>query len=517
MATTTAPRTSRSSAGPLKPFTRDHWRKYASRLILDTEEPWPIDDDPWMLEVVDDIFAGFREVWLLVPEGNAKTTLMAGVALYGADFASSPWIPVGAASRDQAEILFGQAAGFVERTEGLDVRKHPRGRFKVFEGYRQIKSTANGGRGIKVYAADKATGDGVIPFPYALIDEPHRHKDLGLYRTWKGKLRKRGAQIVAISTAGEPGTDFEDTRDEIRNQATDREYRNPCHLRASGPSVVMHEFKVPSTDQAKDLELVMLANPLSVTKEADLREKLESPTLDYGEDWLRLTCNIPARSSRAALADVDWGNAFTKKGIPEDATIAIGADFAWSHDTTALAPLWAPSSDFRLLGAPTILTPPRDGTMLDPQEVKDAFDWYISHYNVEVVVADKTKAQDTLLWLEQERGIDVIDWPQTLPFEILEYERFMEAIRGGASPDDHQRRDSWLKHTGDPGLRRHVMNAIARKVPGDKRVFDRPSSSRNASKQDRRVIDALKAASMVHSRYVDATLAPKKSKAVHFL
>jgi hypothetical protein len=42
------------------------------------------------------------------------------------------------------------------------------------------------------------------------------------------------------------------------------------------------------------------------------------------------------------------------------------------------------------------------------------------------------------------------------------------------------------------------MNAIARKVPGDKHVFDRPATSRNASKQDQRVIDALKAAAMVH-------------------
>jgi phage terminase large subunit-like protein len=469
---------------------------YAGRLVLDTGEPWPIDDDEWMLEVVDDIFAGYREVWLLVPEGNAKTTLMAAV---------------GAASRDQAEILFGQAAGFVERTPGLDARQYQPGRFKVFEGYRQIKSTINGGRGIKVYAADKATGDGVIPFPYALIDEPHRHKDLGLYRTWKGKLRKRGAQIVAISTAGEPGTDFEETRDAIRNAATEREHVTECHLRAAGPTTVMHEFKVPKAEQAKDLRLVRRANPLSVITEQDLREKLESPTLDYGEDWLRLTCNIPARSSHAAISDADWDHAHTDEEIPEGAAIDLGADFAWSHDTTAIVPLWMPSPELRLLGPPRVLTPPRDGTMLDPQEVKDAFDWFLTQYKVRRVVADKTKAQDTLLWLQNERGVDVVDWQQGLKNEIWEYERFMEALRGGASPDDRERRESWLKHTGDPELRRHVMNAIARKVPGDKRVFDRPSTSRNASKQDRRVIDALKAAAMVHcSAVMDA--APKRSK-----
>jgi hypothetical protein len=67
-------------------------------------------------------------------------------------------------------------------------------------------------------------------------------------------------------------------------------------------------------------------------------------------------------------------------------------------------------------------------------------------------VADKTKAQDTLLWLENERGVDGRRLAADLKNEILEYELFMEALRGGASrPDDRERRESWLKHTGDKG------------------------------------------------------------------
>jgi hypothetical protein len=45
-------------------------------------------------------------------------------------------------------------------------------------------------------------------------------------------------------------------------------------------------------------------------------------------------------------------------------------------------------------------------------------------------------------------------------------------------------REGWLKHTGDLGLRRHVMNAIARRMPGEKYRFDRPSRSRNERQQD---------------------------------
>jgi hypothetical protein len=52
-----------------------------------------------------------------------------------------------------------------------------------------------------------------------------------------------------------------------------------------------------------------------------------------------------------------------------------------------------------------------------------------------------------------------------------------------------------LKHTGDGGLRSHVLNATARRLPGGDHRFDRPNQSRGKD-QDRRVIDALTAASM---------------------
>jgi len=351
MGTATRSRRSVARRANPGPFTRAHFERYVSRLVLDNGDQWPIGDDPWMLDVADDLFAGYREVWLLVPEGNSKTTLMAAFGLYHLDFTPSPWVPVGAAARDQAEILFGQAAGFVERTPGLNARVYAGGRFKVFEGYRKIASMVNGGRGMKVYAADKATGDGVIP-TLCLVDEPHRHKDLGLYRTWKGKLRKRQGQIVALSTAGEPGTDFEETRDTIRDAAPDREYLSECHLRAAGPTVVMHEFKVPHPDKARDLRIVKMANPLSVITEQDLREKLESPTLDFGEDWLRLTCNIPARSSHAAITETEWDNALRDEEIPKDEPIDLGADIAWKHDTTAFVPLWMPEKDVRRCWCP---------------------------------------------------------------------------------------------------------------------------------------------------------------------
>jgi hypothetical protein len=55
-----------------------------------------------------------------------------------------------------------------------------------------------------------------------------------------------------------------------------------------------------------------------------------------------------------------------------------------------------------------------------------------------------------------------------------------------------------LKHTNDPGLNRHVLNAIARPLPQGDLRFDRPSQTRQGGDQERRVIDALTAAAMAH-------------------
>jgi len=463
-----------------KAFTVDHFRAYAELLVLDTNERWPIRD--FQLEIAESFFADFKEIWAIIPEGNAKTTLMAGIALYGADFAPSPWIPIAASSRDQAEIMFGQAAGFVERTPGLEKR------FRVFEGYRKIKSLRNGGKGIKVYAADQGTGDGVIPYPFALVDEGHRHKDLGLYRTWKGKLGKRGAKIGMISTAGEPGTDFETTRDSIRDSATDR-HREGSYLRAEGGGVVMHEFKVPDIDQAKDLAVVKQANPLPTISEADLAEKLGSPTLDYGEDWLRRTCNIASRSAHAAITDEEYDRAYTDEMPAEGEAVDVGLDIAWKYDTTAVIPLWVPEYHRRVFFDPRILVPPRDGSMLESRLIKEAFEEINERNPIGLVVMDREKGETIAEWLIEELGVKVVDRGRTNEPASQDYVNFMDGLREG-----------WIKVPRDPTFRQHAMNAVVRNLAGDRKRFDRPSDSRrNPREQDRRVIDGLDAASMVHT------------------
>jgi phage terminase large subunit-like protein len=318
----------------LEPFTVEHFRVYASRLVFDdgrTREP-----EDWQLDYAREVFRGVvvpgagrrraldvAESWLLVPEGNGKTTFVGELALYGADWALRPWIPVGASSRDQAKTLYTQAKGFVDNTPGLARR------FKCFDGYRAIRplnpktGKPRSGRGVEICPWDPATNDGVIPFPFFICDELHRHPDMTLWRLWKGKSRKRGAVGIGISTAGEPGTEFEEARDRVREQCARITRRHGGTL-YRGNRMSMWEYRLERPELAQDPEAVAAVNPLSTVTPEDMAEELESPTLDIG-DFKRLKCNLPSRSTFAAITDEEWAKARSElPAIPDGERIDCG-------------------------------------------------------------------------------------------------------------------------------------------------------------------------------------------------
>ena len=327
------------------PFTLEHFRNWASQTILDTGDPWiPEDFQEWFVE---DLFSGIPEVWLVVPEGNGKTTLLAGLSLYHCEFRPFASIHIAAASREQAEILYRQAEAFVLRTPYLTERVHSpvqeaKGkrklevpRFTCLEGYRRINH-ASGGR-IQVFAADDRTGDGVIP-TMGVIDEPHRQKDLSLYRTWSGKLAKRAGQIVAISTAGAPGSDFEITRTKIR-MAAEYVERNGAFTRYVSRRVVMHEWALPDEADPDDIVAVKGANPFSGITLETLQDKHDSPTTTPNH-WLRYTCNRAALDFDnwlGANAETVWSELTEPYEFVKGAPTWVGLDIGLKRDSTGRA------------------------------------------------------------------------------------------------------------------------------------------------------------------------------------
>jgi hypothetical protein len=471
-----APTRRRTRPQGAQPFTVPHFTQWALDLELDNGEPWRVED--YFGAFLEDYFAGIPENWLIVPEGNAKTTNLGGLACYLLEFRSFAAVPWAASSRDQAEIGYRQAEGFVLRSERLKAI------LKCQEGYRRIKRLDGKGR-MQVFAADDSTGDGIIPTD-AFIDELHRHKNLRLYRTWRGKLGKRGGQLATISTAGEPYSEFELTRERIR-QETPLIERRGSYVHCRSDKIALHEWAVPEGGDVEDMATVKAANPFTGITEPELAAKFTTPTMSLAH-WRRFVCNLPTRSENAAIEEAEWQAAITTDQIPVGQAIALGLDVAWKYDTTACVPYWHRDSEYRLFGTPKILTPPRDGTMLDPYLVKRSIAEIHERNPIGTVVMDTSRAEELGLWIEEEIGAVVVDRAQTNQFAVEDYDRFMEALRA-----------KWLRHPNDPEFNRHVLNAIARLLPQGDARFDRPSSTRQGGDNDSRVIDALTAAAMVHS------------------
>jgi phage terminase large subunit-like protein len=453
--------TSRRSAGALSPV--EHFAAYCRKLRLDNGERFVL--EPFQELVAGDIFSGFSETWMIVPEGNGKTTFMAALALYHGDYTESAFVPIGASSREQAEILYRQAEGLVMRTPGL------RERFKCQEGYRRIKCLRTGGR-IQVYAADDRTADGIIP-TLALLDELHRHRNLRLYRTWRGKLLKRNGQIVTISTAGEPGGEFEDTRANIRQMAEDVKV-DGCHTRAVGDDIVLHDWAVPRTELARDMDAVALANPLESLTAGVLRKKRDSPTMT-DEHWLRFVCNVATSLAGKGISPEAW-DALSEPGLEVDRDLTgFGfLDVAFEVDTTGIGVLLWEGDERRLVVDTVVLSPP----VRESQIVREILDRHERYPNLKGWVMDPS-AGATQMVQQLEKGEHPLQVARgSGPLEYVGHSQDNAPMSQAAVRFDEAVRSGWFVHDGDRTLRAHVLNGVRKPTGPEKYRYDRPAVRR---------------------------------------
>ena len=438
-----------------RPFTLKHWRDWCADLILDTGDsfrPQGFQDD-----FVRDLFAGWAECWLVVPEGNGKTTLLAALALYHTEHRPFAVVPVAAASREQAEIMYRQAEGFVFRSPRLHQMVHSdlqvvKGKrktevpaFQCLEGYRRINHFT-GGR-IQVFAADDRTGDGVIP-TLGIIDEPHRQRDLSLYRTWSGKLLKRDGQIAAISTSGEPGSDFELTRRRILDGADTRK-RKGAHTRVTTRRVVLHDWSLPEGEDPTDLRAVKRANPLKHITVPLLREKLNSPTMTM-HHWLRFVCNRPTMDTDTWLgpdAVAIWERLEDPWEFEPGAQTWVGVDVALKRDTSAVVAVQRRGDGHH---AQCRIWAPSPGTPVDATEIMQYLREMSALYDVRAISFDPRFFDVPAAYLTDE-GLPMLEVPQSVERMTVAIGGLYEAIMAGR-----------LTHDADEVFAQHILNAVPR-------------------------------------------------------
>ena len=454
-------------------------------LILENGKPLIVEE--YEAVFLSSMFSGVVETLILLPKKNGKTTILAALAIFHLCTTRDAECVIAAASRDQAAVLLKQAQGFIKRSPGLLARLDVK--------QRNITHRMLGGV-IRILASDADTADGVIP-TLALVDELHRHKSPEMYGIFRDGLGPRNGKMLTISTAGShPETPLGQMHKAARKLPSYTESGAYKSALSDGHEFALHEWSLNPKDDVEDMAVVKTANPASWQTEEALAVRHNSPSMKAWQ-WARFACNIWVSGEDAAVNPKDWADCKHGK-IPRGETISAGLDLGWKWDTTALVPLWMPEKTRRVFGVPKIIVPPRDGTNTDPEKVKKAIiDLHKRNPISQLVFDPNTGGEQMAIWVEQELGIEVVSHSQQNVPMSLAYDRFMEALREG-----------WIEHPFDEEFTTHVLNASARIGTDGRAKFDRPSSSRNAAQQDRRVIDALIAAAMVNA--VAGAVAPKQ-------
>ena len=266
--------------------------------------------EPFQRTMLRPHFAGGRELVIVVPKKNGKTTLLAALMLYHLQTVPEAECVIAASSRQQAEILYNQAVSLIRRAEMSDV-------FAVRPGIREIRlqpksgprmkqaGVGESGARVRVLAADAGTADGVIP-TLALVDELHRHRDSNLYGVFRDGLGPRNGQMITISTAGYR---IDSPLGELRAlaHAMPTFKRNGTRNTARSPdgSFIWQEWALKDTDDVSDLKRVKRANPASWVSAKWLKERYDSPSMTPGQ-WARFACGIWTEGEDPWISAPEW-------------------------------------------------------------------------------------------------------------------------------------------------------------------------------------------------------------------
>ena len=291
----------------------------------------------------------FRRVACGIAKKNGKSTLLAGLGLYllTSDGEPMPEVYSAAADRDQASIIYREAAAMVRASDALykRVRLKPAAKVMAYRDgeYKALSAEANTKEGLNIHGL--------------LFDELHAQKTPELWDTLKyGGAARRQPMIFWISTAG-----------------VDRESicfmqwtiaKNVQESRAVDISVLPCIFETAENEDPWSEETWKKANPsYGITiSERDMREAAESARSNPAEEnaFRRYRLNQWTRQESRWISTEKWDacrSDYDEESVKRK--VWLGLDLASTTDLIALAALtdeekpktffrfWAPESALR--------------------------------------------------------------------------------------------------------------------------------------------------------------------------
>ncbi len=381
-------------------------------------------------KIVEEIFSPRRETLVLIPRGCGKSTLLAAVALWSLLRGRGQQIVVGAASREQASVLFDIARSMAAHPEIAPLVEITRREIRTQDGW------------LKVIAADGPKQHGLI-LDLAIVDELHAHRHDDLYIALRTAMQKRpGARMVTISTAG---ARVETPLGALRERAMKlpKVERDRAFTRAEGENLAMLEWALPEGTEIDDLDAVKAANPASWITLEGLREQREAV---HELAFRRFHANVWTGGEAPWILADEWDACDGEPELDGPGMKVIGIDAAVSSDTCALALVRKePDEIFHVVWR--IWTPTqRDRVPLaDVEEV--CREWAQAH-QVDAIVYDPRFFERSAQVLEDE-GFNVVEWT---------YKRNASAAGTLHEIISHER----LRHGGADLPRRHALAAEVR-------------------------------------------------------
>jgi phage terminase large subunit-like protein len=473
MATATAPPKTQASPSSTASATLDDFREFCKQ-ALTVNEGGPLLVEPFQETMLSDYFGGTRSTVILISKKNGKTSLLGALALFHLLTVEDAECVIAAASRDQAAIMLRQIRGFIRRNRELA---------EILEVTQRVISCEETGGQIRILASDVDTVDGAIP-TLVLIDELHRHKNPDVYGVLRDGLGPRDGRMVTISTAGDDENSPLGVLRQKAYQASGMK-RDGAYRYVRTRDFCLHEWALDPEDNRDDLEVVKTANPASWQTIEELRRRKEDPSM-MAWQWARFACGVWMAGEESAISEKEWRACAGAEEIPPGTVgVLVGVDLAQKWDTTAFVPV-AKLEDKAVVGKPSILTPPQDGTSLPYEEVWAVAQQMADKYPGCRFVFDPTRGGEQLFQqIEGEiEGVEAIVHSQDPRPMALAAERLVGAIS-----------ERKIAHPDDPELNAHVLSAAAYFV-GDRWKFVK-------QKRKKMPIDGVIALAMAHSVLID--------------
>lgn len=444
-------------AKPKPGYTLRDFGTFCKKLVVDSGRKLQVETFQRIL--LKDYFSGATETVAILPKKNGKTTLLSALALYHLTKVEQAECVIAAASRDQAKILFNQAAKMV-RASGLE--GDGPGQFEILSGFREIRYQGDQFCVMRVLAADAATADGVIP-TLALVDELHRHKSAELYGVFTDGLGPRDGQIITISTAGsDPDSALGVLRDQAYEQGVKRvgPYRKAT---SSDGSFVLHEWALDEDkDDIEDFDVVAEANPASWQTAAALRRRRESPSMTDWR-WKRFACGIWTDVEEPWIDEAEWDACKGDPALDLARHWTIGVDIGQVFDSSAVVTVGVVDGKIHVRSR---IWDPQPGKPLTVGQVEAHVFAEAESGRVREIGYDPMRFNRSAEVLE-ERGLKMVEFPQTHGRMVPASNTLYDLVREGK-----------IVHDGDPGLKKHVMAGIAAETDAGWRISKKKSKAK---------------------------------------